>query len=239
MKQLVFELEDTFTRITQGNYPLEWEENHITYSLMKEMRSMFQKRHIRYKGFTKIIEWFSYKNKGKSESIAGDISLIVNIQFSSGEKLRGVAFLEAKRNSTDENFESMSVPQLERIHTRIPYSHLLLYLHKSQELPLKFPDESTWKSNMWASPSNTAIPMLKQVSKSDNWRTLRVSLPFSMLITSRYFWGHDLDYREDSYKLALDGLDSIAAPQFLGVINVYYEGQAPLNVQVSDNWELI
>ncbi|WPQ61265.1 hypothetical protein SIO70_23180 [Chitinophaga sancti] len=239
MQRLISELEETFTNVTQGNYPLEWDENHITYSLMKAMRSMFQKRQVRYKGFTKTVEWFSYKNKGKSESIAGDISLIVNIQFSSGEKLRGVAFLEAKRDSSNDNFESMSVDQLERIHAKIPYSHLLLYLHKTQEWPLKFPDESTWRSNMWASPSNTAIQMLKQVSKSDNWRTLRVSLPFSMLITSRYFWGHDLDYREDSYRLALEGLDGIAAPQFLGVINVYYEGQTPDDTRVSDNWELI
>jgi hypothetical protein len=92
---------------------------------------------------------------------------------------------------------------------------------------------------MWASPTNTAIRKLKQLSPSRNQSILRVSLPFSMLITSRYFWGHDLDYREDAYKLALEGLGDFTPPQFLGVINVYYEGQQPFNVDIADRWEPI
>jgi hypothetical protein len=98
MKELTDELEERFSKIIHKNHPFGWDENHITYSLMQEMRECFTKRQVTYKGFTKIVEWFSYKNKGRTESAIGDISLLVNIQFSTGEQLRGVAFLEAKRD---------------------------------------------------------------------------------------------------------------------------------------------
>lgn len=240
MQKLVQELENTFLRIVNDNYPLEWDENHITYSLMQALRKTFTKRRVDYDGFSKNIEWFSYKNKGKSESAAGDISLIVNIQFSSGEVLKGVAFLEAKRDNADGYFESLNISQLQRIHEDLPYSHLLLFLHKQAEYPLKFPDESNWESTMWTSPNNTAIKKIQQLSKRNNSRILRASLPFSMQLVSRYFWGHDLDYRETSFNLALDGLKNIKGfkpPEFLGVINIYYDGQSPINVQVGDSWD--
>jgi hypothetical protein len=68
---------------------------------------------------------------------------------------------------------------------------------------------------------------------------LRVSFPFSMYITSRLFWGLDLDFRDDPYQLALAGLGEFGPPRYLGIINVYYEGQAPLPVNVGDAWEPI
>lgn len=240
MDALITELESRFSRITNQCYPLEWDENHITFSLMREMRETFTRRKVHYKGFTKIVEWFSYKNKSKRvESAVGDISLLVNIQFSTGESLKGVAFIEAKRDSDRDFFQSISLPQLERIHANAPYSQLLFYLHKSESLPLKFPDSGTWRSNMWASPINTALRKLQQVQTSDNMNTLRVSLPFSTFITARLFWGLDLDYREEARKLALEGLGNFTPPPFLGVINVHYEDQIPINEQLSDLWEVI
>ncbi len=96
-------------------------------------------RRIKYKGFEKIVHWLSYKNKGRAETLFGDISLLINIQFSSGERLTGVAFLEAKRDNSRGNFEEIRVPQLERIIQHSPYAHLLLYVHQEQSLALKIP----------------------------------------------------------------------------------------------------
>ncbi len=121
-------MEKIFLRVTKDCYPYEWDENHISYSLMKELREIFTQRKVKYKGFTKIIDWFSFKNKGKVEMNFGDISLFVNIQFSTGEVLRGVAFLEAKRDSGSKNFESISISQMERIVKQAPYAHMLYYL---------------------------------------------------------------------------------------------------------------
>jgi hypothetical protein len=239
MRWLVNDLENVFAGITAGNYPTEWDEDHITFSLMREMRSLFDFRRIKYNGFEKIVHWLSYKNKGRTETLFGDISLLVNIQFSTGEKLAGVAFLEAKRDNARGNFEEIRMPQLERIVQHSPYAHLLLYAHQSQTLPLKFPDDTYWPSHIWASPINTALPKLRQLRPVDNSTVLRVSLPFSMLLTSRFFWGLDLDYREESFQLALKGVPNLASPQFLGIINVFYDGQGPVAVALPDNWEQI
>jgi hypothetical protein len=239
MRRLVEDLERAFVGITAGSYPGEWDEDHITYSLMRELRSLFDLRRIKYNGFEKIVHWLSYKNKGRTETQFGDISLIINIQFSSGERLAGVAFLEAKRDNARGNFEEIRIPQLERIVEHSPYAHLLLYVHQSQNLPLKFPDDTYWPSHIWASPINTALPKIRQLRPTDNKTVLRVSLPFSMLLTSRFFWGLDLDYREESFQIALAGSPDRRSPQYLGIINVFYDGQAPVGIALSDNWEQI
>ena len=239
MRRLVKDLERAFAGITAGNYPMEWDEDHITFSLMKEMRNLFDFRRIKYDRFEKIVHWLSFKNKGRLETQFGDISLLINIQFSTGERLNGVAFLEAKRDNNRGNFEEIRIPQLERIVQNTPYAHLLLYVHQAQTLPLKFPDDTNWHSNIWASPINTALPKLRQLKPVDNDSTLRVSLPFSMLLTSRFFWGLDLDYRKESFQLALNGLPELPPPQYLGIINVFYDGQSPIDVALSDNWEQI
>jgi hypothetical protein len=239
MNELIPELEEIFTSVTAGNYPMEWDENHVTFSLMREMRALFPSRTIRYRGFEKTVSWISYKNKGKTETRYGDISLLINIQFTSGEKLTGVAFLEAKRDSDRGNFDEIRVPQLERIVQNAPYAHLLLYAHSAESLPIKFPDDSDWKSHIWASPVNTALPKLRQCEHAENAKILRVCLPFSMLLTSRFFWGLDLDYRKESIELAINGLPNLPAPQYLGIVNIFYRGQAAVEVALPDNWEQI
>jgi hypothetical protein len=239
LRSLVRDLERTFASITAGSYPTEWDENHISYSLMKEMRSLLGFRRIKYDGFEKIVHWLSYKSKGTIETRFGDICLLVNIQFSTGEVLRGVAFLEAKRDNNRGKFEEITMPQLERIFQSAPYAHLLLYVHYAQTLPLKFPDDASWRSHIWASPLNTALLKLRQLRPVDNDNVLRVSLPFSMLLTSRFFWGLDLDYRADAFQTALGGFPGLGSPQYLGIVNVFYDGQAPVNISLSDNWEEI
>lgn len=238
MRDTVDSLEQIFKEVTETNYPHEWDENHITYSLMKRLREFFEKRDVHYKDFSKIITWASYKNKGKTETTFGDISIIVNIQFSSGEKLTGVAFLEAKRDFQFNNFESIVISQLQSIVSNAPYGQLLLYKHNSCDLPLKFPDDSNWRSNIFAAPLNTAIQKLSQLRSKDNSLVLRVSIPFSMQILSRYFWGHDLDYRPEILHNILTGLGDYQ-PRFINVVNVYYEGQNPVNIEIPQNWESI
>lgn len=63
MRRLVNDLERAFAGITAGNYPGEWDEDHIPFSLMRAMRSLFDFRWIRYNGFEKIVHWLSYKIK--------------------------------------------------------------------------------------------------------------------------------------------------------------------------------
>jgi hypothetical protein len=236
MRRTVNQLETAFDNICNSSYPNEWDENHISFSLMKELRSIFSNREIQFNDWSKIVDWQSFKNRGKQESSFGDIALIVNVQFSSGETLRGVAHIEAKRSFKSGNFESMDLPQLSRIKSNAPYSHLILYAHQKQQLQLKFPDETTWKSHMWISPINTAHQLLNQTS-TENWKVLRTSFPFAMFLTSRIFWGFDLDFREEVYKDIVEGINKVSDPSFLGVVNVFYEGQNPVRIALADNWE--
>ncbi len=239
MRQTVTSLEQVFTQICNGSYPFDWDENHITYQLMKELRRIFSNRRIHFNSWSKIVNWRSFKNRGKLEAAYGDIALLVTVQFSSGETLKGVVNIEAKRDNDSSYFESMDIAQLNRIWTNAPYSHLLLYTHKANDLQIKFPDERTWRSHMWISPINTARQLLQQTKQSDNWKVLRTSLPFTMFLTSRIFWGFDLDFREELVKDIEDGLFKIVNPSFLGVVNVFYDGQQPQEIALSDLWEEI
>jgi len=91
---------------------------------------------------------------------------------------------------------------------------------------------------MWTSPVNTARQLLKQTSPSDNWKVLRTSFPFSKFLTSRIFWGLDLDFR-DIIKDIESGEHKILSPSYLGVVNVYYENQGPFEIDLSEIWEAI
>ncbi len=239
MRRTVEFLESSINRICASSYPYEWDENHITFSLMKELRSIFSNRVIQFNNWSKIVDWKSFKNRGMTETEYGDISLIVNVQFSSGEILKGVVNIEAKRDYDSSSFEALKTEQLDRIHKNAPYSHLILYTHEPQKLQLKFPDESTWKSNMWISPINTAKQLIQQTTINENWKVLRTSFPFTMFLTSRIFWGFDLDFRDDLYKDIAEGLSKIVRPDYLGIVNVYYQNQNPIPTSISPDWEEI
>lgn len=239
MRRTVLEIENSIKEICTSSFPMEWDEDHISYQLMKELRNHFSNRTIQFQNWSKIVDWKSYKNKGANEQKFGDISLLVNVQFSSGEILKGVAFLEAKRSYTSSNFEAIKQEQLLRIKNNAPYAQVLLYNHREQELQLKFPDEQTWKSHFWVSPINTAQELNKQVSTNDNWKLLRTSFPFSSFLTSRIFWGFDLDFRKEIYNDIESGINKLLEANYLGVVNVYYDHQTPIQNQIGDNWEEI
>ncbi len=238
MQRTVQHLERIFSSICQQAHPYEWDENHLSFQLMSELRKLFSNREIHFNDWSKIVDWQSFKNRGKQETNYGDIALIVNVQFSSGETLKGVANIEAKRDFNSGNFESIDLAQLQRICTNAPLSHLLLYAHKEQELQQKFPDDSTWRSHLWISPINTAKQLLGQVNRETK-KVLRTSFPFTMFLTSRIFWGLDLDFREEILNDIEAGLNKIVDPSFLGVVNVYYDRQRPIQSILPDIWEEI
>lgn len=239
MWQTVTHLEHIFETICTTSYPLEWDENHLSYQLMKELRGLFSNRTVHFNGWSKIVDWQSFKNRGKNETNYGDIAILVNVQFTSGEVLKGVALLEAKRIYDSGSFDSVDEDQLKRIWYNAPYSHLLLYTNQKQELQLKFPDESIWRSCMWVSPINTAKEIINQTQTRENWKILRTSFPFAMFLTGRIFWGFDLDYRDEVIADIEQGLQKIINPSFLGVVNVYYDHQKPAAIQLADLWQPI
>lgn len=241
VKQLVKKLEAIFASLTEGNYPHEWDENFISYSLMKELRSVLKQRRVKFRDFTKTIDCRSYKNKGVIESTHGDIALLVHIQFSTGHILQGVAFLEAKREYESGKFDSIDFDQLARIHSNTPHSQLLLYLHHSARRPCIFPEGGYWQSHIWTSPLNTVNFLLPQLSTAQRKLAMLVTFPFTLFLTTRILWGHDLDHRQDVYQKTIVGLgiDDRPPPAYLGILNIYYNGQSPVEIIVGENWEAI
>lgn len=239
MRRTVNTLESSFSEICENAYPHEWDENHLSFLLMRRLREIFSERVIHFNNWSKIVDWKSFKNRGKQETKYGDIALLVHVQFSTGEYLKGVANIEAKRSFNTGNFESVDLSQLDRLLLNLPYVHLLLYNHQRMELQLKFPDEHTWKSNLWISPINTANQIFRQMSLSENAKILRTSFPFTMFLTSRIFWGFDLDFRDEVYKDIVEGINRIVNPSYLGIVNVYYDHQRPIEIRLSELWEAI
>lgn len=239
MKRTVNALENVFSNICTSCSPFEWNEDHISFLLMQELRKLFSNRRVRFNHFSKIVAWRSFKNRGTAEINYGDISLIVNVQFSSGEYLRGVANIEAKRSFNSSNFQSIDLAQLTRLKNNLPYSHLLLYNQYVQKLPLKFPHGLDYASHFFISPINTALELLNQLTPANNSLVLRTSFPFTMFLTSRIFWGLDLDFRDNVRQEIINGINKIINPGYLAVINIYYDGQRPIDVELSDIWQEI
>ena len=91
---------------------------------------------------------------------------------------------------------------------------------------------------MWVSPVNTSRQLLRQTG-NDNWKVIRTSFPFTMFLTSRIFWGLDLDFRQDIIDDLILGINKIVNPSFLGIVNVFYNGQRPIEIKMSVLWQRI
>src|ERR1700752_4639875 len=98
MLDLDLDIEDVVNQICINEYQgSRWDENNISFRLVEGLQKILDGRIIDYVHFKKKITFKAYKQSGKPETNYGDIALLVNIQFSTGEALKGVAFLEAKR----------------------------------------------------------------------------------------------------------------------------------------------
>ena len=124
------------------SYPLEWDENYVSFLSMKRFCKLFKNKNL-FNKLLKMVDWRSFKNWGAQERNCGDIALIVTIQFSTGEDLRSVAFLEAKCDFQSRNFESMEMAQLQQLPENLPYAHLLPL--KTDLAGCKFTKGSTYR----------------------------------------------------------------------------------------------
>lgn len=240
MRNIINEIEKKISNICVQEYRgNRWDENNISFRLVEALQTIFDGKQINYAHFKKKITFKAYKQSGKNETNYGDIAFLVNIQFSSGEILQGVAFLEAKRLFNSGYFESMDLNQLERLKLNAPYSQLLQYYPKEKNFILKFPEPSDYSSCMWVSPINTSHEIIKQLQLKDNHNIIRTSFPLSQFFIGRILWGKDLDYRKDLYDEVVNGIVSRVNPKYLCVLDTYYPDQKPTRTVVSDFWQKI
>ena len=96
-------LENILSEGVTSNYPNSWNEDQITYSILDGIRREFGKR-IVIEGFRENmkIQWEFWKHpEKKSEFSYEDLAFVVDILHKDGDRLEGVAFIEAKKRHRD------------------------------------------------------------------------------------------------------------------------------------------
>lgn len=125
---LVNVLEKIFADNIRGNYSESYDENHITFCILNEIRKKFV--HIEVDSYPGRISlaWRPWKLKGKYENNFGDIAILVNIIDNDGVEIQGVSFLEAKKRYRESGkFDAVKEDQLSRIYKNAPHAMLLFY----------------------------------------------------------------------------------------------------------------
>ncbi|OOE67744.1 hypothetical protein [Salinivibrio kushneri] len=83
--EFVSELESEIRSTISSCFPAEWDENHLTYSLLKEIRKRFSIKNIFWGNpFPENISWSAYKYNGEIEKKHGDIGILVKIVYRDG-----------------------------------------------------------------------------------------------------------------------------------------------------------
>lgn len=223
-----YSMEEIFKSEIEGNFPYQWDEDHITRQILRSFRKNF--RRISLFGFKHEIKinWEIYKFTGVAETIAGDIGLLVNVHLKSGNVIEGVAFIEAKKRKKDTiRFDALNKNQLKRLNRFSPFSRLLLYDYEDiTQFPLNQSYLRSYKDFRYYNfrIENTfavTIPInLVIANYSNNTNLYHLSLPFSYQLIYRYFHGLDLDYSRNAIDLFNTFPKSQGLPRYLMKISV-------------------
>lgn len=122
----LIKVEKLITAAIAGCHPRDWKEDLISSAWLKSLRDKLPTVSIHGLGSPFAVAWDAYKADGMLERQHGDIAVLVELRFSNGKSLRGVAFLEAKR-SYPSGYRKLEWRQLEKQSTAISNHRLLLY----------------------------------------------------------------------------------------------------------------
>jgi hypothetical protein len=196
-------LEEKIQEQIEEAYPTDWDEDYITRRILVAIKSLTYSQVEVLTTFNNIFIT-AFKLKGNLENAFGDIAFVLDIEYKDGEKLKGVAFLEAKKRYLKSNdYYALDFDQLKRIYENAPSSRLLLYnnqymsslaptgldntKHAASGVLPKIP--ATYTSVL---PTNTAIHI------NNKTETLhKYSIPFSYQFVYRYLFGMDLEFKDD------------------------------------------
>lgn len=218
----------------QGSYPHEWDEDFVTFSILKGLRDRFQSATVT--GFPEALSthWSAFKCRGPKETRYGDVAILVRATGRDQQTVTGVALLEAKkRDAVSSRFKGLRRDQLERIAAHAPHSMVLFYDY--DKIPVHPVDAASafggWPpglspgapayfvTNAVAAPINVVTALVKDYGARDDSLYKR-SVPFSHQLCFRYLRGFDLEMSEEAV-LAARGYESrIGAHKYLLVVDV-------------------
>lgn len=226
IEALLTNLEKILQQHVKGNFPIDWDENFITRSILKEFRNELNSVKIRGLKRRMQIEWLPFKLQGIPERKFGDIALLINISYQDGDRIEGVAFLEAKKRSANSvKFDAMKITQLRKIYRNAPNSVALLYDYEDITQFVNTSTKSTinhwyeWKPCTCSVVVPTGI--ISTIKKRDT-SLYKFSIPFSYQLFFRYFHGFDLEFREKQKKIAKGYAKRKGLPTYLVVVSVAF-----------------
>lgn len=197
-------IEELINELVQEIFVLDWDEDYITRKFLSQIAQRLNGSQI-VDLENRAVFLTPFKLTKPLEKKFGDIAVIVNIAYSDGDQIEGIAFLEAKRKYKQSRcFDAIKWEQLERIYENAPHSQLLLYDFRdvsefaSTGLVTK---KSATASNPMAQLPVTkfvTVPINKAVQvKQKNERLYKLSLPLSYQLGYRYLNGFDLDFNSE------------------------------------------
>ena len=232
LSELVGILESNISESIKSNIPYDWDEDFITKRLLQDLRNGLKRIKLRGTDYRQTINWQIYKLKGTHETNFGDISLVVKKHYRDGTHLDGVAFLEAKRREVKGiKFDAMKKSQLEKILGNAPHAQYLLYdyeditnfQHNSQLYRSARNYRNQRDMGLLLTPKTNAVCVSLNIAKEtgyQNTQLYRHSIPLSVMLTSRYFQGLDLEFDDDSKQVATGFLDKFGLPKFIFEISI-------------------
>lgn len=245
--QLTGLLENTIRKTIKNVGAWDWDEDHITRSLLGQLRA--ELAHIKLVGndVRSHFHWQTYKLSGDYENHFGDVAVLLTIHYSDGEHLQGAAFLEAKRRQRRKtSFDAMRAKQLNKLMKHAPRAHYLLYDYEDItgfQSDLVFMEEirhfygSTWPTRM-VTPCTSAVCVPLNVAKATGYKdTLlyRYGTPLSMMLAYRYFQGLDLEFGEKAIDAASGYLEKFGLPSYILEVKIFENGAEPTDEAVYVN----
>lgn len=243
MKEFLLELEIILQKHVKNNYPIDWDEDFITRSILKEIRNRLGSVKIRDFKERMRIEWLPYKLKGRPENKFGDVAILVNIRYQDGDEIEGVAFLEAKKRDVNgTRFSAIKMAQLKRIHRNAPSSMVLLYDYNDITQFASFKPKLNmreWYGWLVLKPCTCSVVVPTSIvscNKKKDTTLYKFSLPFSYQLIFRYFQGFDLELRKLPMKIAKGYASERGLPAYLVVVAITYGRAEPPVVDFNRDW---
>lgn len=245
-RDFVADVETLVRNHVRLKHPYNWDENHITMSLLEALRNRFSE--LTLTGFSENLEirCEAYKYNRPEEYEYGDIGIYVHFTRREGPSLEGAAFLEAKKRTDNRTtFDELKGPQLKTIISNAPHAMVLLYDYAdivryptNRPMPNRpmlfspytFDDAGEGltrvsTTNAVVAPANFVYTNVKTGRKGKQLSTLyRSSLPFSHQLCFRYFHGFDLEYSKEAVDVAKGYATRCGWPPAVLVFRIREEG---------------
>lgn len=201
--KLISSFEENIGPVISDCFPYEWDEDHITFSLLKNIRKDFNRMQCFGWDQKENIDWSAYKYNGDVENKYGDIGVLVKLIYKDGRILEGVGFIEAKRRYQGKmTFDAMKLPQIRRINKNAPHSYVLLYDYEAitgfiSNHSIRPRERQTNSKGLAVKPITYALAVQTSTVLATSAKDMSLykhGVPFSHLLVNRYFNGLDLEF---------------------------------------------